>query len=201
MKRGQVLFVLSVALLTISFFPIHGFLPKWSDSSGSYDLGPGNVNGPNVYLFYGSMVELDVSISGANKDVFFYITDSNRRVVFDAGTVYDGYHLEWYAPTFGTYRLNFDNTMSWISHKYVDWSFQVFQYRTLFFFLGVGLLILGILQIIREEQVIYKIKKLIFKEPESPVTECEYCGTLYNRTLDKCPNCSAPRKRVRKEKK
>ncbi len=199
MKRGQLLFAISVVLLIISFLPIHGFLPKWSDSSGSYDLGPGNVNGPNVYLFYGSLVVVDVSISGANRDVFFFITDSDGKVVLDAGRVYDGYHLEWQAPTFGSFRLNFDNTMSLFSHKYVNWSFQVFHYKTMFYFLGIGLLILGILQIIREEHVIFRVRKFIFKEPESPDTECVYCGTLYSKTLDKCPNCNAPRKRTRKD--
>jgi ribosomal protein L37E len=181
----------------MSFLPIHRILPRWSNSAGSYDLGLGNVNGPTVDLLYGSLVELDVLISGANKDVYFYITDSNGRRVFDVGRIYDGYHLEWQATAFGPFRLNFDNTMSWVSHKYVNWSYGVFHYKTLFFFLGIGLLILGTLQIFREEKVIHKIRKLIFKEPETLVTECQYCGNTYSKTLDKCPHCGAFPKKVR----
>lgn len=184
----------------MSFLPIHWILPKWSSSAGSYDLGPGNVNGPTADLFYGSLVELDVSISGANRDVYFYITDSHGRRVFDAGRIYDGYHLEWQARAFGSFRLNFDNTMSWVSHKYVNWSFQVFHYNSLFFFLGIGLLILGILQIFREEKIIHEIKKFIFKEPETLVVVCQYCGSTYSKNLDKCPSCGAPKKMKKKEK-
>jgi len=185
----------------MSFLPIHRILPRWSNSAGSYDLGPGNANGPTVDLLYGSLVELDVSISGANKDVYFYITDSNGRRVFDAGRIYDGYHLEWQATAFGSFRLNFDNTMSWFSHKYVNWSYEVFHYKTLFCFLGIGLLILGTLQIFREEKVIHKIKKFIFKEPETLVIECQYCGNTYSKTLDKCPHCGASQKKVRTPRK
>jgi len=91
--------------------------------------------------------------------------------------------------------------MSWFSHKYVNWSYEVFHYKALFFFLGIGLLILGTLQIFREERVIHKIKKFIFKEPETLVIECQYCGDTYSKTLDKCPHCGASKKKVRTPRK
>lgn len=197
------LFAVSVVILIVSFLPTNRFLPKWSSSAGSYDLGPGKVNGPTVYLSYRSVVELDVSISGANKDVYFYITDSHGRRILDAGRIYDGYHLEWYAPAIDSYRLNFDNTMSWVSHKYVNWSFQAFHYNSFFFFLGIGLLIVGFLQMLREEKVIQRVKEFLFKGPETLVVECQYCGATYSKTFEKCPNCGAPEKVnvLRKEKK
>lgn len=201
MKKGQVLFAVSIAVLIISFLPTHWFLPKWSNSAGSYDLAPNNINGPTLGLFYGSLVELDVSISGANNDVFFYITDSSGRRILDAGRIYDGYHLEWNAPAIGSFRLNFDNTMSTFSHKYVNWSFEVFHYGALLFFVGIGLLIVGILQIVREEKIISRIKRFLVKEPETLVVECEYCGETYSKTLDKCPHCSARKKATRASKK
>ena len=189
------IFGLAVILLILSFLPVHRFLPTWSNHSGDYDLGPGNVNGPTVYLFYGSIVDLDVSISGANKDVFFYITDSEGDRILDAGTIYDGYHLEWEAPTIGSFRFHFSNTMSWVSHKYVTWSYTVSHYKGLFLILAIGLLILGIGQMFREERVIPRIKGFLFKEPEPTEVECEYCGTIYSKTLHKCPTCGALRKR------
>jgi len=52
------------------------------------------------------------------------------------------------------------------------------------------------LQIFREEKVIHKIKKFIFKEPETLVIECQYCGNTYSKTLDKCPHCGASKKKL-----
>jgi hypothetical protein len=203
LKKGRVVFVLSILFLIVSFLPTNLFLPRWSSSAGSYDLAPGNVNGPTVELFYGSLIELGVYISGANKDVYFYITDSHGKRVFDAGRIYDGYYLKWHSPTIGSFKLNFDNSMSWVSHKGVNWSFHLFHYKPLFLFLGLGLLVLAVLQMVREEKVIDKIRKFMVKETESLVVECEYCGATYNKTLDKCPECGA-RKKVsisRKKKK
>jgi len=194
LKKGRVLLALSVVFIITSYLPTNRFLPEWSSSTGSYDLGPGNVNGPTVYLLYNGIVESDVSISGANQDVYFYITDSSGRRVLDVGRIYDGYHLEWRAPGIDSYRLDFDNTMSLVSHKYVNWSFQVFHYNTLFFFLGIILLVIGTLQIIREEEIVQRVKGILFKEPESQVVECQYCGTIYAKTLDKCPRCGATKK-------
>lgn len=203
MKKGRVLFALSIIFIIMSYLPTNRLLPEWSGSTGFYDLGPGNVNGPTVYLLYNGIIESDVSISGANRDVYFYITDSYGKRVLDVGRIYDGYHLEWRAQGIDLYRLNFDNTMSLVSHKYVNWSFQVFHYNTLFFFLGIVLLVIGTLQVIREEKIVQKVKGILFKEPESQVVECQYCGTTYSKTFDKCPHCGAPKKaQVRtKEKK
>ena len=184
-------------LLILSFLPTQRLLPRWFDYHGSHDLGPGNIDGPTVDLFFGSAIELNVSISGANKDIFFYITDSHGKVIFDAGRIYDGYSLDWSSPEIGALKLNFDNTMSWVSHKYVDYSLEVFHYKPLFLLLGIGLLILAIFQIFREEQFLRKIKKMIAKEPEALDIVCEYCGTAYDKDLDKCPRCGSPRKKVR----
>ncbi len=181
-------------ILIVSFLPTGRFLPEWSSSTGQYDLAPNHVAGPSLYLYYKSMIELDVAISGANKDVYFYITDSKGRRVLDAGRIYDGYHLEWQAPVMDSYRLNFDNSMSVISHKFVNWSLSVFHYNTLFLFLGIGLLIVSVLQIVREEKVTQRVKNLFSRKPVSQVIQCTYCGATYNKTLDKCPNCGAPRK-------
>lgn len=193
LKRGRVLFGLSIVFIIVSFLPVHRFLPEWSQTTGYYDLGPGHVNGPTVELFYLSTIELNVGITGSNKDVFCYITDSSGEVIFDAGRIYDGYHLVWDAPTIDSFRINFDNTMSWFSNKQVGWSCKVFHYKTLFLFLGIGLLILGSLQIFREENVIHRIKNFLFKEPEPTEVECKYCGTIYSKTLHKCPHCGARR--------
>ena len=194
LKRGRKILIISVVILVVSFIPMNWLLPEWWNSGGYYDLGPGAVDGPIMHLPYLGLVELRVSISGANRDVYFYITDSNDKRVFDAGRVYDGYHLEWYAPFIGSYKLNFDNTMSWTSHKYVNWSTQLSYYRTLFFLLGGGLLIIGIIQILREEKAYQKIKARLFKEPESTVKACQYCGVTIDKTLHKCPHCGAPQK-------
>jgi len=189
-----VLFGLSIVLLILSFFPTNKFLPKWFQYTGYYDLGPGNVNGPTMELFYGSTLELNVAIEGANRDVFFYITDSKGKRIYDAGRIYDGYHLVWNAPSVDSFRLNFDNTMSWFSHKQVGWSIKVYCYNILFLAFGISLLIIGIIQIIREENAIQRLKGYFFKEPEPTEVECAYCGTIYSKTLHNCPHCSAKRK-------
>ena len=201
MKRGRTFLVLSVLFLLVSFLPTQWFLPRWLEFTRSHDLGPGEIGIRTINMFYGSSIQLRVSISGANKDVFFYITDSHGEVVFDAGRIYDGYSLDWSSPTIGSLRLNFDNTMSWISHKYVTYSLKVFHYKPLFLLPGIGLLILAIFQIFREEKFIQKIKKLVVKEPETLDIVCEYCGTAYDKALEKCPRCGSPRKKVRVSRK
>jgi rubrerythrin len=50
------------------------------------------------------------------------------------------------------------------------------------------------LQVIREEKIVQRVKGILFKEPESQVVECQYCGNTYSKTLDKCPHCGAPKK-------
>lgn len=76
MKMSSWFFVLAVALLTLSFLPINRLLPEWSYSSGSYDLKAGEINGPSVGLSYGSVVEVEATISGGNSDVYFYIENA-----------------------------------------------------------------------------------------------------------------------------
>lgn len=194
MKRGLVLVVVGIALLIVSFLPLHWVLPDWIVSSGSYDLEPGGIGGPSLNLFFGSHLKMDTVISGANNDVYFYITDSSGVRIFDAGRIYDGYHLDLDLVGLGSFSLNFDNTMSWFSHKFVIWSIGISYYEGLFLALGVLLLLPGVVQIWREEKVTDRIKKLLFKQPEGPHWKCEYCGSLYDKTLLHCPKCDGPRK-------
>jgi hypothetical protein len=147
-----------------------------------------------------SVAVLDISVDGANRDVYFYITDSPAKRVFDAGRVYNGYHLEWKSTSFSSYTFNFDNTMSIFSHKQVSYTLQIYPYSTILLFLGMSLLLGSIWQISREEKVVSRVKGFLFKKPEPLDLTCEYCGETYNKTLDKCPNCGA-RKRIKSQRK
>jgi len=91
LKKGRLALGLAIIFLIVSFSPTNWFLPRWFETTGYYDLGPGAISGPTLVAFYKSVFEVDVEVSGANRDVFFYITDSNGDVVFDAGRIYDGY--------------------------------------------------------------------------------------------------------------
>lgn len=86
----------------------------------------------------------------------------NGEGVFDAGTISGTYHLERTEATFGSFKLDFDNSMSWYTHKQVNWSLKESHYNTLFFFLGIGILILSVLPIWGEveDEVSSQKKKL-----------------------------------------
>ena len=159
MKASFWLFVLAVALLTVSFLPTNRLLPEWAHSSGFYDLKANEINGPTLYLVYGSVVEIDVTISGGNDDLYFYIKNADGERVFDAGTISGTYHLERTETALGSLKLNFDNSMSWFTHKQVTWSLKESHYNTLFLFLGISMLIFGASMIGREKEEEIFIRK------------------------------------------
>jgi hypothetical protein len=201
MKKGRWLLILSIIVLVVSFLPLHLFLPGLFVETGTYDLAPGNVNGPSLFMPLGTVAVLDLNVDGANRDVYFYITGSSAERVFDAGRVYSGYHLVWTSTSFSSFRFNFDNTMSWVSHKQVSYTIQIYPYATILLFLGIVLFLVALWQIMREENVFSRIKGFLFKKPESPNVTCEYCGGTYNKTLDKCPHCGARKTNKPLEKK
>ena len=194
MKKGRWLLILSIAFLIASFLPLHLFLPRISVLSGNYDLAPNNINGASMFVPFGSVVILDLNVDGANRDVYFYITGTSTERVFDAGRVYNGYHLEWTSTGFSSYTFNFDNTMSVFSSKQVSYTLQFYPYSTILLFLGIFLLLGSIWQIIGEENVISKLRGFLFKKPEPLNVTCEYCGQTYGKTLDRCPYCGARKK-------
>jgi len=194
MKKGRWLLILSIAFLVASFLPLHLFLPRISMLTGNYDLAPSNINGPSMFVPFRSVVILDLNVDGANRDVYFYVTGASTERVFDAGRVYNGYHLEWTSTGFSSYTFNFDNTMSVISHKQVSYTLQLYPYATILLFLGIFLLLGSIWQIITEENVISKLRGFLFKKPEPLNVTCEYCGETYGKALDKCPYCGARKK-------
>ena len=194
--KGRLLLAFSIVLLILSFLPLHLLHPPSIFIAGQYDLSPSNVNGPSTFLPFLTVSVLDVAIQGANGDVYFYITNPDGKRVFDADRIYNGYHLDW-APsqTFNTYTFNFDNSMSYTSHKFVNYSLQVFPYATILFVLGILFLAVGLVQTVREEKLILKLKKFLFPPPISNNIICDYCGTVYSKAYDKCPNCGARNKR------
>lgn len=195
MKKGRLVLVLAIALLIASFLPLHQFLPALSSESGSYDLAAGGVNGPSAFMWYQSVSRLEVNIDGANKDVYFYITDTAGRHVLDAGRVYNPYNLEWRSQSFSSYRFNFDNTMSLFSHKYVDYTLRIYPYSTMLLFSGIALFLVAIWMMMKEENVVSKLRNVFFGKPESVDVTCSYCGTVYDLKLEKCPHCGARKKR------
>jgi hypothetical protein len=148
-----------------------------------------------------SVAVLDLSVDGANRDVYFYITGASTERVFDAERVYNGYHLEWTSTSFSSYTFNFDNTMSWYSHKQVSYTLQIYPYSTVFLFLGIFLFLGSVWQIAKEERIVSRVKGFLFKQPESQYVACEYCGATYSKTLDKCPHCDAKKRSKPLEKK
>jgi len=143
------------------------YLPEWSNISDSYEVMPGSVHGLNVDLFYQSSIELDVTISGANKVIDFYLTNSEEEVVFDVRRILYREQISWRSPSIDSYLLNFDNTMSWTTGKSLTYTLKLYHYNFLFLVIGLILLILGVFQTIREEKVIQHIKNIVKKEPES----------------------------------
>jgi len=173
MKKGRWLLILGIIILVVGLQSLHLLLPGLILMTGSFDLAPSNVSGPSLFVPLSSMTVLDLSVDGANRDVFFYITKGSAERVLDAGRVYDGYHLEWTSPSFSSYTFNFDNTMSLTSHKQVTYDLQVYPYSTIFLFLGLILLVGAVLQIVREEKVVSRVKSYLFKQPESQHVACE----------------------------
>jgi len=152
MKEGRWLLILGITALVISFLPMHLLLPELVLMTGSFDLAPGGVRGPTLFVPLNSVAILDFTIDGLEQDVYFYITGGSSDRIFDAGRVYDRYHLEWASPGFSSYTFNFDNTMSSVNHKQVTYNLRVYPYSTIFLFLGIVLVVVAVLQIVREER-------------------------------------------------
>ena len=200
MRKWYLFLIFSIVCIILSILPTHYFLPRMENYSGNYDLGPGNSNGQSIYLFYGTTFVLDISVQGANKDIYFYITDQEGNHIFEAGTVYDGYHLEiiHYKSLIDRYTFHFDNGMSLLSHKIVDYTLQVFPYPIIFIVAAITLIIITIVLIFKEEKVMEKLMNKLHREKEPTENTCEYCDTVYSKSLHKCPNCGAFRKKLEK---
>jgi len=197
MKKWKPFLLFSVIFIILCFLPMHYFLPRIQNYSGNYDLAPKYIDGVSTYLFFGETFVLDVSVQGANGDIYFYITDQFGNSVFDAGTVYNEYHLELTLTKSlsGRYIFNFDNSMSLVSHKNVDFTLQIFPYPLVFIIVSIILAIITVALFLKEERVAEKLKKLTHKNKESTENTCEYCNTEYSKQLDKCPNCGATKKK------
>jgi hypothetical protein len=150
MKKWIPLLILAVILFVVSFLPLH-LLPAWEGSSGSTSVSPSSPRSVSLHMTFGSQVEGRIQISGANNDIYFYILDSAGRRVFDAGRIYNNYAFYWQAPKNDYFRFTFDNSMSWISTKNVNWSFSIYYYTLVLWIAGAILLAIAIVLLIKNE--------------------------------------------------
>ena len=57
--------------------------------------------------------------------------------------------------------------------------------------IGIGLIVVGASS---AKQVLPQVpQSVVVREVVTVKIRCSYCGTLYDETLDKCPNCGAKR--------
>ena len=191
MKRWTTLLVVSIIFFILSLVPTHLFLPGWASSESSCVLPPDNVCGPSTSLYLGSTIVLDVRITGANKDIYFYITNAEGRGILNPGRIYDGYHLEWQQTSFGSVRLNFDNSMSYFSTKTVTWDLITYHYGTTFGLLAALVFVIGLIYMEKESRILSQLRRKAKPQPESTTVKCLYCNTTYDRKLANCPHCGA----------
>ena len=150
MKKWIPLLIFSVALLIVSFLPLH-LMPAWSVSNGSVSVSPASPQSVSLYMTFGSQVKGQIDISGANNDIYFYILDSTGTRVFDAGRIYNTYAFYWEAPKNDYFRLVFDNSMSLITTKHVNWGFSLYYYTLVLWIAGSAIFIISIVLLVKSE--------------------------------------------------
>ena len=126
-------------------------------------ISPTSPQSVSLYMTLGSQVKGQVDISGANNDIYFYILDSAGQRVFDADRVYNSYALYWEAPKNDYFRFVFDNSMSLVTTKHVNWSFSLYYYTVIFWIVGFILLLVAVVFLLRDE-VFQKAKQEVHKE-------------------------------------
>ena len=90
----------------------------------SITVGPGSVEKQSVYLESGDRINYGLTVSGGqNKDILFTII--GPYVEPSSGTVYSYLRSDYVAPVTGNYDFIFDNKMSIISTKYVQFDWQI----------------------------------------------------------------------------
>ena len=146
--------ILGVILIVVSFLPLH-LLPAWSVSDGSTSVSPTSPRSVSLHMTLGSQVEGRIQISGANRDIYFYILDSSGRRVFDADRIYNNYAFYWQAPKNDYFRFTFDNSMSWFTTKQVNWSFGFYYYTLILWIAGAILIAISIVLLVKNE-IIHK---------------------------------------------
>jgi hypothetical protein len=110
----------------------------------------------------GSQVKGQIDISGANNDIYFYILDSAGHKVFDAGRVYNSYTVYWEASGNDYFRFVFDNSMSFVTTKHVNWSFSLYYYTVILWITGFIILVVAVAFLLRDE-VFQKVKQDVRK--------------------------------------
>lgn len=135
---GISLLIMGIILIAISYvpIPIQTTVPKtvWKTVDnvvGETSIEPGRIVYINLHMESGQKLDGVVNIvSGGNKDIEFYILNSENKRVFSPGRVSGTYEFEWSAPAPDTYRINMDNSFSWFTSKYVKYTFNVLEKET-----------------------------------------------------------------------
>jgi hypothetical protein len=121
--------------------------------------------------------------------------------------------LSYQISSAGTYYVvisPFLNDVNVVSYKSeLQWQEQVTKYRTETQYrtetiytsstfginLGISLSVLGsiltVLSFVNLTSWVVKVKSIVFNRKDPENINCEYCGTDYKKTHDKCPNCGA----------
>ena len=158
-KKGLLLLLLSIILLILAFLPLHLILPAQTTTTGSYRLSVNDVNGPTLSLptFYVSVldVEIEKQIGGV---ALFYISDSDGAVLYIENGFQNGYQLEWKTNRiFDTYTFNFEYLYGGFDKDpflVLSYTLKGYPYALIFLISGFLFLFLGIIQILREQDII-----------------------------------------------
>ena len=174
MKKGRFLLLSSIVLLVISLLPLHRALPAPLTLKGNLDLFvPANfADGPVHVLPLLSTLVLDIKIESTSPVVDnLVIEDSQGGIAFGPEKIYNNYHLEWVPmKLFDTYRFIVNNPDE-ASNQSVAYTLRIYPYSTILFIIGMLLLILGALQIVREEHLTSRLKISLSKRLRNLIQE------------------------------
>ena len=155
-KRERFILTIGVSI-TILIIILIFITPPTSGSghSGFLDLTSGDIGKLHLRANQGSKIKLEVSIQGVDKGIYFYMTDWEGKIVFNAGKIYDQQQIEWSASSEGNWFI-FDNEASLSGIKNIFYSISI-RAGWQFNFSAAGIcmsILLGLLLIYRKKDTI-----------------------------------------------